>query len=475
MKKRLIFKSLIMAAVAVAAVSCNDDDAYLGGVDTGRLDVPDGSVVTITDHNGKRHITNVELYTTATNTLNANLSTALGSDCTVNFSYDPASVEAYNSANGTSYTALPATMFSFANGGNATISAGTTQGSVSYTITSDGSLSADKTYAAVVKISANGAQVSPDNNSHLIVISDFSSLKDCYKTYTDEQGNVKPGIKIFSVMEVNDTNPLNNLRYTLKNSGKYMVDALVMFSGNINYNAETGRVYFYPNDNIQAILDNREKYLKPLKDRGMKVIMGVMCNHDRACISNLAPETARLFAQELKAVCDAYDLDGIFWDDEYCSPITPPPAGFENRNETAWSRLAYEVWKLQPERWNIAYGYSMTGSAVEIDGVEPGKFISYCLPDYSSSYTTSWLGNYPGMTVSQLGGCSMEFAQGRWYASESTLRSMRDEGFGAMMVFAMDPFRTNASGQEDAMGKLAKAFYDDEVVVDPTTYPKDWK
>ena len=276
-------------------------------------------------------------------------------------------------------------------------------------------------------------------------------------------------------MEVNDTNPLNNLRYTLKSSGKYMVDALVMFSGNINYNAETGRVYFYPNDNIQAILDNREKYLKPLKDRGMKVIMGVMCNHDRACISNLAPETARLFAQELKAVCDAYDLDGIFWDDEYCSPITPPPAGFERRNVTAWSRLAYEVWKLQPERWNIAYGYSMTGSAVEIDGVEPGKFISYCLPDYSSSYTTSWLSGYPGMTVSQLGGCSMEFAQGRWYASESTLRSMRDEGFGAMMVFAMDPFRTNASGQESAMGKLAKAFYDDEVVVDPTTYAKDWK
>ena len=52
---------------------------------------------------------------------------------------------------------------------------------------------------------------------------------------------------------------------------------------------------------------------------------------------------------------------------------------------------------------------------------------------------------------------------------------MRDEGFGAMMVFAMDPFRTNASGQESAMGKLAKAFYDDEVVVDPTTYAKDWK
>ena len=79
------------------------------------------------------------------------------------------------------------------------------------------------------------------------------------------------------------------------------------------------------------------------------------------------------------------------------------------------------------------------------------------------------------MTVDQLGGCSMEFAQGRWYASESTLKNMRNDGFGAMMVFAMDPYRTNASGQEGAMAKLARAFYDDEVVVDPTKYPKDWK
>lgn len=274
-------------------------------------------------------------------------------------------------------------------------------------------------------------------------------------------------------MEVNDTNPLNNLRFTLKNSGKYMVDALIMFSGNINYNAETGRVYFFANPNVQHLLDNREKYLKPLQDRGMKVIMGVMCNHDRACISNLADETAKLFAQELKALCDAYQLDGIFWDDEYCSPIYPAPPGFTSRSNKQFSRLAYEVWKLQPERWNVAYGYSMTFSAQEIDGVQPGTFISYCLPDYSSYYS-DYTDNYPGMTLSQMGGCSMEFAQGRTGATVNTLRNMRNAGYGAHMVFAMDPFRSTAWTQEQAMGKLAEGFYDDEVVVDPVTYKKDW-
>ena len=40
-------------------------------------------------------------------------------------------------------------------------------------------------------------------------------------------------------MEVNDANPLNNLSFTLKSNGKPLVDALIIFSANINYNVET--------------------------------------------------------------------------------------------------------------------------------------------------------------------------------------------------------------------------------------------
>lgn len=474
MKKRFIFKSILMATVAIAAVSCNDDDAYLGGVDAGRLESTEGNVVYTTDHEGKRYATNLELHTTATHKLTVNMPKAMSTDCNVAFSYAPEDVATYNIANGTDYLALPSNMVQFANNGVATIAAGETKGEVNYTLTSDGSLDPEKTYAVAVKVSAPGATLASNNDYHMILVKDKSQQGNTAKTWVDANGNIQPGIKIFSVMEVNDTNPLNNLRYTLKNSGKYMVDALVMFSGNINYNEETGKVYFSANENIQAILDNSDKYLKPLKDAGMKVIMGVMCNHDRACISNLAPQTAVLFAHELKALCDAYDLDGIFWDDEYCSPMNPAPEGFVNRSRDAWSRLAYEVWKIQPERWNVAYGYSQTFYANEVDGVQPGTFIQYCLPDYSSYYS-DYTSHYPGMTLSQMGGCSMEFAQSRWSASENTLRQMRNAGYGAMMVFAMDPFRSNAYGQDNAMDKLARAFYDDEVVVDPTTYPKDWK
>ncbi len=470
--KNIINRSFCLSMVALAAVACKDE------VNIGNIQAPDTSgsedaLVYVSDAEGSTGHSNLEFRNSAGLDLYANTTAAQAGEVTVTFTYDPAVLEQYNIANSTSFEALPESMVAFSNDGVATLAAGEMKSTpVTMTVTSDGSLDSETTYAVPLHVTSSGKLAAKSEN-RIVFVKDLTAIPDCFKTWTDENGDVHEGIKIFSCMEVNDTNPLNNLRFTLKNSGKYMVDAMVMFSGNINYNAETGRVYFFANPNVQHLLDNREKYLKPLQDRGMKIIMGVMCNHDRACIANLAPETAKLFAQELNALCDAYQLDGIFWDDEYCSPITPPPAGFVSRSNAAWSRLAYEYWKLNPSRWNVAYGYSTTGYAQEVDGVQPGTFISYCLPDYSSSYY-DLSNSFPGMERNQMGGCSMEFAQGRWYASESTLTRMRNDGYGAMMVFAMDPYRSTASGQESAMGKLARCFYDDEVVVDPNRYAKDW-
>lgn len=468
----LIKNSLLVAMAALAAAACREE-VNIGNLEAPEINGEASQLLYVLDANGSIDNSSLEFRNKGSLDLFVNAIEKHSADQSVTFTYDPTVLAAYNKANNTEFEAVPESLVTLSNGGVATLAAGSMQSAaVTLSLTSNGSLAYERTYVIPLRIESKSS-LAQKSQSRIIFVKDLSGLADCAKTWIDNSGNVHEGIKIFSCMEINDTNPLNNLRYTLKKSGKYMIDALIMFSGNINYNAETGRVYFYANPNIQYCLDNRETLLKPLQDRGMKVLMGVMCNHDRACISNLAPETAKLFAQELKALCDAYDLDGIFWDDEYCSPISPAPAGFVDRSKEAFSRLCYEVWKLQPERWNVAYGYSMTFSAQEIDGVQPGMFINYCLPDYSNYYS-DYTGNYPGMKLNQMGGCSMEFAQSRWGATENTLRGMRNAGYGAHMVFAMDPTRGNEWGQDQAMGKLARSFYDDEVVVDPTKYAKTW-
>lgn len=53
---------------------------------------------------------------------------------------------------------------------------------------------------------------------------------------------------------------------------------------------------------------------------------------------------------------------------------------------------------------------------------------------------------------------------------------MRANGYGSHMIFAMDPNRSNFDWEQlPAMERIARAFYDDELVFDGVKYTKDWK
>ncbi|WP_336664095.1 endo-beta-N-acetylglucosaminidase F1 [Elizabethkingia meningoseptica] len=281
------------------------------------------------------------------------------------------------------------------------------------------------------------------------------------------------GIKLFSFMEVNDTNPLNNLNFTLKKSGKPLVDMVVLFSANINYDAVNDKVIVSNNSNVQHLLTNKAKYLKPLRDKGMKVILGILGNHDRSGVANLSTERAKQFAQELKKTCELYDLDGVFFDDEYSAYETPPPAGFVTPSNNAAARLAYETKQAMPDKLVTVYVYSRTSSFPNpVDGIQAGKFVDYAIHDYGGTWDLS--SNYPGLPKSGMAMASQEFNLNR-YASAQTLKNLRTSGYGAHMIFAMDPNRSNfTTKQLPAMKLIAKELYDDELVYTNTPYKKDW-
>jgi hypothetical protein len=274
-------------------------------------------------------------------------------------------------------------------------------------------------------------------------------------------------------MEINDANPLNNLCFTLKESGKPLIDMLILFSANINIDAQSGRVIVYNNPNVQHLLDNRKKYLKPLQDRGMKVVLGLLGNHDHSGVANMSETTAREYAKEVKAVCDAYNLDGIFYDDEYSDYVTsaPYPPGFVAPSNAAASRLAYEIKRAMPDRLNCAYAYGRTSTLVAVDGVNAGDYIDYGIRDYGVG--TDMASNYPGLPRSGMALYSQEFNLGRW-TTGNNLTTLRNNGYGAHMIFAMDPFRANFATQLSAMTLIARNLFDDDLVYDGKPYAKDW-
>ncbi len=331
------------------------------------------------------------------------------------------------------------------------------------TITSDGSLDHDKGYAVPLRVSVvNGdAQLALNSATRLIFMKDLTGLPDATKYVLDDDGNEIPAVRTMMCMEVNDMNPLEVSSYTLKNSGKMYYDAVMLFAANINYNDETGRVYVSMNENVSAILAKRDHYLQPLQDRGIKVYLSILGNHDRANIDNLADETARYYAQEIKAICDVYKLDGVFYNSEYGEPIYPAPQGFVTPSTAAAARLFYEVKKLQPERDNIIYTYDFY-SLPSVDGAQPGEYMDFIWTNYGGGPINP--NNFPGVPKFNLGHYSWEFTMGSTYGNLSQLRS---DGYGLHVHFGNRM-------RQSAMQSSARDLYDDELVYDGKVYEKDW-
>ena len=442
--------------------SCSNSDIVTTPMDEGKFETSDVPVAYTVNKVGKPKNTTIEFREEMTSEVFLHLTQESGVSIEAEFFYNPSVLQKYNEFNGTKYKAFPENNFKLEGEGKVSISTGDIESSgAKFTLTTNKDLNYTDTYVVPLSAKTTSKEVKVSQGAdYLIFVKDLTKIPNAAK---------ETGIQIISCMEVNDTNPLNNLSFTLKESGKPLIDIVILFSGNINYNPETGRVFNHNNPNVQHLLDNREKYLKPLQDRGMKVVLGILGNHDMAGVSSLTDETAREFAQELKAVCDAYQLDGIFYDDEYSKPWDGVTPGFTFGNH---SRLVYETKQAMPDKHVSVYAYGSTSRLSTVDGVQPGDYIDWGIHDYGNSWDMS--GSYPGLPRSGMAISSQEFAQGRT-ASEGALRNIRNNGYGGNMIFAMDPFRSNFNySQMPAMERMAKILFDDELVFDGKKYQKDW-
>ena len=107
-----------------------------------------------------------------------------------------------------------------------------------------------------------------------------------------------------------------------------LFDMVVLFSANINFNEYQSRPELHFNDNVRKVLDNRDVFIKPLQDKGIKVLLSIMPNHQAIGFSNMDISGDRTmikdFAQEVYDALQEYGLDGVMFDDEYADYPTSP-------------------------------------------------------------------------------------------------------------------------------------------------------
>ena len=290
-------------------------------------------------------------------------------------------LEAYNEAHATSFEAVPAQAVELEADGALLVGPKSTRSELlRVSVRPDEAMSEGKSYALPLRLSSptEGVTVSSTEGSYIFWVQVRGEHPSTQKS---------TGFITVCYVEVNENNPLNALEWSCKASGKPLFDIVNIFAANINWLEEEKRVGVVLNPNVRHILDNRDIYIKPLQDAGMRVSLTILGNGDGSGVANLSDAAAHQFAQELKSIVETYGLDGVDFDDEYSqyeahlSQLWP---GCVTYGPGPYARLLYEVKMAMPDKLVQLYqiGQANYGFKSAVEGVRPGDFIDYAYCDY---------------------------------------------------------------------------------------------
>lgn len=244
-------------------------------------------------------------------------------------------------------------------------------------------------------------------------------------------------------VEVNNNNLLNAGAYKLQTSNSYLFNVVNIFAANINYDTSRGRAYLYSNNNVTKVLTNADTYIKPLQQKGMKVVLTILGNHQGAGICNFPTrEAARDFAQQLANTVNTYGLDGIDFDDEYSEY---GKNGTGQPNDSSFVMLVQELKALLPDKIISFYYYGDAASRLSWNGSRVGDYVNY---SWNAMYGTFSAPNVPPLTKAQISPAAVWMGNTSNSTTTSLATQTKNGGYGVFMWY--DLHGTNETAQLSA-------------------------
>lgn len=393
----------------------------------------------------------------------------MGVDVTI--AYDSEYLAEYNETHGTSFSLYPEELVKISNDGKFLLAPDDRiSDPLKISVSTGQQISSDVTYIIPLKVVSVTEGVTLEEGLDRVVY----TVKDTRSGLSPYKG--ENAVKNVVFFELGDANPLNALEFRMSESGAMFFDYVVLFAGNINYSFAENRVYFSRNAEVQFLLDNVDEYIRPLQNAGIKVLMGVLGNHDDAGLSQLSERASRDFARELASYIYTYGLDGVCFDDEYSNtyPDVSNPL-FVTPSAKAAARLVYETKKAMSDKTMMIYysGY-LTSLMPAVDGVEPGYFVDFVVDDYRAGAAEPM----SGMSLGQCSGSSIELSkqQGSSEAgddTEATARQMKAAGYGYYMYFSLNPDNYATLNQVNRCRNVAAGLYDESIARITHYYKKE--
>ncbi|MFJ5845555.1 endo-beta-N-acetylglucosaminidase H [Streptomyces sp. NPDC092903] len=241
----------------------------------------------------------------------------------------------------------------------------------------------------------------------------------------------KQGPASVAYVEVNNNSMLNVGKYTLADGGN-VFDVAVVFAANINYDTGTKAAYLHFNENVQRVLDNAATEIRPLQEKGIKVVLSVLGNHEGAGFANFPDQqAASAFATELSDTVAEYGLDGIDFDDEYADYGNN---GTGQPNDSSFVQLVTALRTDMPDKIISLYNIGPAASRLTYDGVDVSSAFDYAWNPYYGSWQV------PGIALpkSKLSPAAVEIGGTPQNTAADLARRTVSEGYGVYLTYNLD-------------------------------------
>lgn len=288
-------------------------------------------------------------------------------------------------------------------------------------------------------------------------------------TQTRVNGSKTPIVALY--LEVNDVDP--RIAGTYRIGTEPFFNVVIIFAANIRADAD-GDPTLYFNDNITHIVSNIEKYIRPLQAMGIKVLLGILPDHQGIGLSNLTPDQAQLYAKILALGVSRYGFDGVDLDDEYANYGTH---GFPNWNATSYSNLINALREEMPAgkmitvlEWLADTGGSTNISTTALENID------YAWYRYmgANSFGSSSISGMPTSKWSpQLLNLNTSYNFLTLLQIQNRSRQAKYGGYGAIATYDLRPY-TERPGTLEVLQRIATGAEFGTVTKIENDYTKDW-
>ncbi|MCA5005324.1 BT_3987 domain-containing protein [Sphingobacterium bovistauri] len=280
-------------------------------------------------------------------------------------------------------------------------------------------------------------------------------------------------MKMIGYIETNDWDIRNLANFVLKGSKKPVFDYIVIFAANMNYDPIKKRRYLHFNDKLEPFVKDAVRYTKPLKDRGIKLIVDILPNHQGVGFYNFQSYNEALdFVKELKMWADKLGIDGFDIDEEYANYSVLPSLPTKGNQSVFYFMRAFK--DIMPDKLLTLYDYGHSLSSFSEDEDTKKKVNDFIDLNWSDYNITS--GPRAGISNHKYGNLSVEGNLRSYYFSSPTvygptLRSRAQSNvtncYGNFMIFnirgtEIKPNNSGVSTAAQSLSYITQVFYGED-------------